>query len=395
MSTPDAPAPALTPELRRGVERWFARRGVPQLIEGYSSEKAMDSRAAPLISLWLIVGTIKDWGTRPDWPLASNLIGIAATIAWMVLVWTVVSRLRRRPVAIRPSTFDMFDIATIAFLPALPAALIDQNIFEAIAATLGALTGIGVIYAVIGFGLFEIGRWAFERLWLQLVHLVELVARTLPLLVILVVFLLFGAEIWQVAHAMNASELALVLLFLLLMASLFVVMAFQREFSRLGRELGRESILEAAATTPVAPLVGAASPALDGLPRLTWLHRSNLTLLVVVPQLLQVAAVALIVMAFLVVFAVLAIPGDVQAGWIGSAPRVLLEFSMASEPRTISAELLVVSAVLGGIVGLYFSGLAISDPTYRSEQFDRDVDGVRELLAARAVYLDAIRQSPD
>ena len=395
MTTPDAPPSALTPELRRGIERWFARRGVPQLIEGYSSEKAMDSRAAPLISLWLIVGTIKDWGTRPDWPLASNLIGIAATIAWMALVWTVVSRLRRRPVAIRPSTFDMFDIATIALLPALPAALIDQNIFEAIAATLGALTGIGVIYLFVGFGLIEIGLWGFERLWLQLVHLVELVARTLPLLVILVVFLLFGAEIWQVAHAMNAVELALVLLFLLLMASLFVITAFQREFNRLGRELGRESILETAATTPVAPLVGVASPALDGLPRLTWLHRSNLTLLVVVPQLLQVAAVALIVMAFLVVFAVLAIPGDVQAGWIGSPPRVLLEFSMASEPRTISVELLVVSAVLGGIVGLYFSGLAISDPTYRSEQFDRDVDGVRELLAARAVYLDAIRQSPD
>ena len=133
---PDAPAPALTPELRHGVERWFAKRGVPQLIEGYSSEKAMDSRAAPLISLWLIVGTIKDWGTRPDWPLASNLVGIAATIAWMALVWTVVSRLRHRPVAIRPSTFDVFDIATIAFLPALPAALIDQNILEAVAAWL-------------------------------------------------------------------------------------------------------------------------------------------------------------------------------------------------------------------------------------------------------------------
>ena len=99
-------------------------------------------------------------------------------------------------------------------------------------------------------------------------------------------------------------------------------------------------------------------------------------------------------MGFLVVFAVLAIPGDVQAGWIGTSPRVIAEFSLANEPRTISAELLVVSAVLGGIVGLYFSGLAISDPTYRSEQFDRDVDGVRELLAARAVYLDAIRYGP-
>jgi hypothetical protein len=385
----------MTPELRRDIERWFARRGVPQLIEGYSSERAMDSRAAPLISLWLVIGTIKDWGTRPDWPLAWNVIGIAATIAWMAVVWTVLSRLRHRPVALRPSTFDMFDIATIGLLPALPAALIDQNVFEAIAATLGALAGIGAIYIVIGFGLIEIAMWAFERLWLQLVHLVELVARTLPLLVILVVFLLFGAEIWQVAHAMNATELALVLLFLLFMASMFVVTAFRREFRRLGVELHRKEILESAAATPVAPLVAVASPGLVGLPRLSWLHRSNLTLLVVVPQLLQVAAVALIVMAFLVVFAVLAIPGDVQAGWIGTVPRVVIQFSLANEARTISAEMLVVSAVLGGIVGLYFSGLAISDPTYRSEQFDRDVDGVRELLAARAVYLDAIERGPD
>ena len=78
----------------------------------------------------------------------------------------------------------MFDIGAIALLPALPAALIDQNPLEFVAATLGALSGIGVIYVVIGFGLFEIGSWAFERLWQQLVHLVELVARTLPLLVI-------------------------------------------------------------------------------------------------------------------------------------------------------------------------------------------------------------------
>ncbi len=389
MTTPAPPTPTLTPELRRDIERWFARRGVPQLIEGYSSERAMDSRAAPLISLWLVVGTVKDWGTRPEWPMAWNVFGIAATIGWMAVAWTIFSRLRHRRVRLRPTTLDMFDIGAIALLPALPAALVDQNAYEAITATLGALSGIGAVYLVIGFGLIEIGRWAFERLWLQLVHLVELVARTLPLLVILVVFLLFGAEIWQVAHAMNVSELALVLLFLLLMAALFGVTAFRRELGQIQSELDRERILAGAAKTPAASLAAGVSSALVGAPPLSWLPRSNLTLLVVVPQLLQVAAVGLIVSAFLVVFAVLAIPGDVQALWIGAAPRVVVEFPLANEVRTISAELLIVSAVLGGIVGLYFSGLAISDPTYRSEQFDRDVAGVRELLAARAVYLDA------
>ena len=355
----------------------------------------MDSRAAPLISLWLIVGTIRDWGTRPDWPLAWNAIGIAATIAWMGVGWAAVSRLRHRPMALRPSTFDALDIVTIGLLPALPAALIDQNAGEFIAATLGALAGIGLIYIVIGFGLIEIGLWAFERLWLQLTHLVGLVARTLPVLVILVVFLLFGTEIWQVAHATNVSELALLLVFLLLMASIFGATAFRSELTRLERDLNRSAILECAAATPLAPLLSTTSLAVAGVPRLTWLHRSNLTLLVVVPQLLQAAAVAVVVTAFLIVFAALAIPGEVQQSWIEAAPHVVIEYSMLNEPRILSAELLIVSAVLGGIVGLYFSGLAISDPTYRSEQFDRDVNGVRELLAARAVYVDAIRRVRD
>src|SRR5687767_15037419 len=144
----------------------------------------MDSRAAPLILLWLVVGTILDWGTRPDWPVAWNLVGIAGTIAWMAVAWTVVSRVRQRPLRLRPSTFDLPDIATIGLLPALPAALIDQRAAEFVEAALNALLGIGAIYVVIGFGLIEIGAWAFERLWLQLVHLIGLVARTLPLLVI-------------------------------------------------------------------------------------------------------------------------------------------------------------------------------------------------------------------
>ena len=61
------------------------------------------------------------------------------------------------------------------------------------------------------------------------------------------------------------------------------------------------------------------------------------------------------------------------------------------ELRTISEELLIVCAVLGGIVGLYFSGLAVTDATYRTEGFDVQVTGVRQILAERALYLEALR----
>ncbi len=391
--TATSPPRALTPELRHDVERWFSRRGVPQLIEGYSSETAMDRRAAPLISLWLIGGTILHWGTRPDWSLAVNLAGIAATIGWMALVWIVVSRLRHRPARIRPSRFDLPDILTIALLPALPAAVIDADAGEAVRAFLGALTGVGVIYAVIAFGLIEIGAWAIELLWLQLTHIVELIARTLPALLILVVFLLFATEMWEAAHAMSWVELLLVLLLLLILAGLLVVISFRSELARIETRTDLEGVLADAADTPAAPLAAGAPPDCVPATRLKWLERSNVTLLVAVPQLLRAIAVGAVVMAFLIVFALIAIPASVQATWIGGPTRDIATFVLLDEQRTLSEELVNVSAVLGGIVGLYFSGLGITDASYRSEGFDRELAGVRRILAARAVYLAALRSS--
>ena len=386
-----SPGPTLQgTELRHEIERWFARRGVPQLIEGYSSESAMDRRAAPLISLWLIFGTVKDWGTRPDWPLLMNLAGIAGTIAWMGVGWAVISRLRGRSFLIRPSTFDLVDIVSIALLPAIPAAFIDGDAWEALRAFLGALSGVGLIYAIIGFGVLEIGVWAIERLWDQLTHIVELLARTLPLLLILVVFLLFAAEMWEAAHAMSWLELGFVLLLLAIVAGLLVVVTFRGELDGIEHRTDDDGVLADAAATPAAPLIETSDGDVVPTPPLTWLERSNVALLVAVPQLLQATAVGVAVMAFLVLFAIVAIPASVQEAWMGGPARVIVEFHWLAELRTLSEEMIIVSAILGGIVGLYFSGLGITDKSYRSEGFDREVDGVRRILAARALYLDAI-----
>jgi hypothetical protein len=380
----------LTPELQRDIERWFARRGVPQLIEGYSSESSMDRRAAPLISLWLIGGTVLYWGTRPDWSIPMNLAGSAATIGWMALVWVVVSWLRGRPARLRPSTFDLQDILTIAFLPAVPAAVIEGACGEAIPAFVGALTGVGIIYVIIAFGLIEIGAWALERLWLEVTHIVELLARTLPVLLILVVFLLFAAELWEAAHAMSWVELALVLVLLLFVAALLVIISFRGELHAIEARTDDDGVLADASDTPAAPLTAVIDDVVP-MPPLSRLERSNVSLLVAVPQLLQAGAVGLVVMGFLVVFALIAIPASVQATWIGAPTRDLVTFVLLDESRSLSEEMVVVSAILGGIVGLYFSGIGITDARYRAEGFDREVAFVRRILAARALYLAGLR----
>ena len=382
---------SMSPALRADIEGWFARRGVPQLIEGYSSEPAMDARATPLLAGWLILGTVRDWGTNPDWTAAANALGIATTLTWMAVVWVLVRRVRGRPAWMRQATFDVVDIATMALLPAVPAALIDGSAREAVTSALGALTGIGVVYVIVGFGMIEIGVWALVRLWQQLTYLVGLVARTLPILLIIVVFLLFTSEIWEVAHALSPEELAVVLVLLLLLAGLFVGTAFRGELRQIEADPDPTWPLTQTHGTPVEPLAKSIGSDRIDVPRLSWLQRGNLTLLVVVPTVLQATFLAVVVMVVLTLFAAFIIPMPVLGAWIGEPPRTLVTVDFLGEARALTAEMLMVCALLGGIVGLYFSGLAISDPAYRSERFDRDVAGVRELIAARAIYLHALR----
>lgn len=109
-----------------------------------------------------------------------------------------------------------------------------------------------------------------------------------------------------------------------------------------------------------------------------------------ISQLLQSTFVGLLVLAFLVTFGLIVVPAAVQATWIGGPVTVLLEFHLLGEPRILSAELLGVSALLSGIVGLYFTGLSLTDATFKTEHFTLVVGEFRTLMAARALYLAAL-----
>ena len=383
-------APVLTPDLRRTIERWFVQRGVPQLIEGYSEEAQMDARAAPYIAAWLAIGTVLYWGTRPDWPLALNIAGVLATLTFIVIGYGLVRRLRGRGVGSWVGKFDLVDIGAFGLLPGIASGLIEWSPRELIVATLNALLGIGVIYVAVLFGLVEMAIWAGGRLQAQLTSIVGLVARTLPLLLILVAFLLFAAEIWEAAHALELPELVAVITLLAIVASVLVVTSARAEMRRL--EDRDWATIDADATdTPAASL--ATDVDVSWPPkrrRLTWLQQTNVISLMVVSQLLESLFVALVVMVFLVVFGVLVIPEVVQERWVGEPVRTALAFDLLGERRTISGELLNVTALLSGIVGLYFTGQAVAEPGHREEHFAHVVTEVGEVLAARSLYVAAL-----
>lgn len=381
---------ALSPEQRQAVERWFVRRGVPQFIAGYGSEQSMDKRAGPLITLWIVAWSALFWLGRPETPFPWNVAAILGSLAFAIFIDGFIDTLRGRSVVRFPPKFDLIDIATFAALPVVPTLLVERDPMDVLGSFLNVLLGIGIIYVVIGFGLLDIAGWALALLRDQLVHIATLVSRTLPLLLILVVFLMFAAELWEAAHGLHVGELAAVLALLLFVGSVLIVSTFGPEIRKLEGAPDWEAARAEVRDTPVADL--AAQPIREDvrIPRLSWLQRRNVEFLVLINQLVQSTFVSALVFAFLVTFGLIVVPVSVQVGWIGEPVSSLAQLELLGETRVLSAELLGVSALLSGIVGLYFTGLALTDPTYRNEHFTAVVGELRMLLAARAIYLAAL-----
>jgi hypothetical protein len=393
MPTTGTPEP-LSAARRREIEQWFVRRGVPQFIDGYGTEQSMDRRAAPLITAWIVIWTALFWFSQPETPLPWSAIAIVGSLLFVVFADAFIDTIRGRSVRRLPPKFDPVDIGTFALLPVLPTLLIGHDLPGIVISVLNILLGIGVIYVVIGFGLLDIASWAFGLLRDQLVHIATLVSRTLPMLLILVVFLMFSAELWEAAHVLHGGELAAVLALMLFVGSVLVVSTFQPEVRRLEGSTDWAAVREDARATPLADLADRAVPEGFVLPRLTWLQRRNVEFVVLINQLLQSTFVSLLVLGFLLAFGLIVVPEAIQAAWIGEPVSALIQLELFGEPRVLSAEMLFVCSLLSGIVGLYFTGLALTDPTYRAEHVTAVVGELQMLLAARALYLAALQSGP-
>ena len=386
--------PGFPQSVRAGIEAWFVRRGVPQLIDDYTTERRMDTRARPFILVWLVGGSLVWWGTGADAPVWLNLLGGALVLLGMTLGVAGLRKLRGEVMWWVDRRLDVLDTFSLAPLIALPSALIEGSWGIGIRDGLNALLGMAAIYLVVGLGLGEIAWWSIKRLRQELVRIVGLLARTLPVLLILVLFLLFAAELWEAAHLLAPAELVALVIMLALVAVLLVITAFRSEL-RSFHGFSAEQLRSLAAATPAGPLAGT-SLAFTDVPELRILQRLNLSVLVVIGQLIQSAFVALVVASFLVAFGILALPVELQERWIGEAITGLVTIDLLGEPRVLSLELVTTSCLLGSVVGLYFTGLAVTDSAYRNAHFDRIVEEVRLILAAHAFYFVAVRGgSPD
>jgi hypothetical protein len=343
-------------------ERGFRRAGLPLLIEGYSAREDVFTRAVPLLSLVFLAESLGAIDLK--WSVAANAGALAGGLAIVLGALGLLNHARGRPFLSRPRDVGAPELAGFVLIPALLPLLFGGQWRSALVTAAGNALLLALVYGVVGYGLFAIVRWALERLVRQLVASLSLLARALPLLLIFAVVLMLTNEMWQTFAAESPGQLAMVGGLFVLVGSVFLLARLPREVRRLEQDAG-------------------SGPPLDQRQRL------NVALVLFVSQALQVLVVSVAMGLFFAAFGLIAIPPDVQAGWLGNAPHALVTLHLVGGDQVLSTELLRVSGAIAAFSGLYYAIAVLTDSTYREEFLEEITDEMRATFQSRARYLEA------
>ena len=248
----------------------------------------------------------------------------------------------------------------------------------------------GLGYGVTALGARPILAWSVTRTLGGLRHLLPMIARSLPLLVVFVLFLFINAEVWHVAANLDGAVLWLVVVLFLGLGTAFFVMRLPEEIDRADDELDDERIRTVTEGTPIGGEVAEVAAGHPGLLMaetvLSRFERTNLMVALVVVQLSQVVLVAASLMLFLLGFGAIAMKRGVVEVWIGEGTTHL------PGVENLSVELLQVAVFLSAFSAFYISVTAVTDDAYRGAFFTGVMEELERSIAVRAAY-NAVRRT--
>lgn len=381
--------------LRSETERWFVRRGVPHLIADYSATADIWTRATPFLSLVLFAELFLAFGDRVSgW---SQAVTFVVGGAFVVGAFAVVNALRRRPPLSLPDDIGWPELTAFVLVPAALPAVVNEDspIGAAVATVVTNLLVLAVTYVVVSYGLFPLMRWSALRFFQELGGLMDLLGKTLPLLLLFSAFLVLNAEMWQVAQDLPGPYFVMVLALLVLLGSTFIAVSLRRERAHDQQFSSWRDVLDCCTASPLAGIEPMDPSSAVSVPPLDGSTRRNLALMRFVGISIQVLLVAVPVTVFYVVFELLTVRETTILQWIAvdslSEDRdVFWRVTLFESDLILTRAHLVVAGFIGAFSGLQFAVSVLTDETFR-EQFAADVaDEVREILAVRALYLERL-----
>jgi hypothetical protein len=342
------------------LERGFRRAGLPLFIEDHSATTDVYNRVVPLLGL-VFIGEMLG-ALNFEWSPVANVAAALAGLAILLVAVALINRRNGNPSLAIPQRVGKTELAGFVLIPALLPLIFGGQWRSAIVTAGVNLALLGLIYAVVGYGLVWILRWVLGRLASQLRSALPLIAKALPLLLIFALLSFTTQEAWQIFPGVTLPIFLVIIGLFVVLGSLFLAVRIPAEARRLEREAGSNA------------------PALDRRQRL------NVGLVMFVSQAVQVLIVSIALGAFFVAFGLLAIHDEVRAGWLGHPGDVIVELGLLGEQLEITAELLRVAGGLAAFSGFYFAIAIFTDSTYRDEFLDEMTDEMAQTFAARAEY---------
>jgi len=254
----------------------------------------------------------------------------------------------------------------------------------------GALTVAGVllVYALWALHLQSIVRWAARRTFGSLGLLFPLITRALPLLLLFITFLFINTEVWQVSSALDRGLLWLTVLLFAGIAVAFLLVRLPEEVREVSEHVSDEGLTRLCAETPVAGAAAQITPDASNV-ALSALQRTNLVLVLLISQALQVMLLAVSVFTFFLMFGKVAISDSVITTWVGHRPNPLPSLDWVP----VSNELFQVAVFLAAFSGLYFTVYAVTDQNYREQFFTAISDELERAIGVQTVYRELGRRT--
>lgn len=371
---------------RRAADAWFLDRGLPAVLRPGALVRRLWPRSAPVLTAFavfmanstlvvLISGkhtiNIEGEPTRSEWfvlALIVLVLPVAATLGWLV---SRISTLRGRSVA-----------ATVAVTIAIaggvlggpsPRVLVDL-VFEAIV--------IAAILALTAFGAGSIAGWAVQMTMSNLAAVGSLATRALPML-LLTFLVFFNSPVWLMAATISHPRLWLALLFLAVIAAVFVV-SVTADRVRPIMDAG-DPVADRSAQLAGTPFETMPDPA--DVRALSRPERLNVLFVVAASQLSQILIIAAMTALLFLILGLILLSPDLLAAWTrnGRSDGTVLGMTIP-----VPDALIQITLFLGALTFMYVSAGTVSDAEYRARFFDPLINDLRLTLTARNRYRAAV-----
>jgi MFS family permease len=367
---------------RRAADSWFLTRGLPAVLRPGALVRRLWPRSAPALAAFavfmansalvvLISGehtiNIEGQPTRTEWfvlGLIVLVLPIASTVGWFVSrISTVRGRTIAAAVAVATAT-----AGSIIGGPS-PRVLVDLA-FEAVV--------IAIILALTASGAGSMLAWTARTTLSHLAAAGSLMVRALPVL-LLTFLVFFNSPVWLMATTISRPRLWLALLFLALLAALFVVSVTIERFRPIMNALDPTD--DHGTRLEGTPFESMPEPA-DTLP-LRRTEQANVMFVLAVSQLAQIVVVAVVTALLFFILGLILLSPELLAAWTrnGSSDGTFLGMTIP-----VPQALIQITLFLGALTFMYVSARAAGDGEYRSQFLDPLIDDLRLTLVARNRY---------